>query len=337
MLFVMIIHFNLYSQEPYMICYFDSSTSMYANKGLLLAKHLIHSLTCVAVPCFILISGWFGINFKIRGVLKLYLQCIFCEALAYFAYILISGENIQSNTLINLFTFKDNNYWFLKGYFLLYLISPALNKIIDSLKDKWLVIFTILLIIPSFYLNHIGKQGGLMLFSIVYMIGRCLRRCSDNNWLLIKNGGGKKWLAMYILGSLFIFILAVFKLFLNINILDIYNEYNPLIILSAIGLLIFFLSLPIETNKIINKMSGSVFAAYIIQENHFFGYLLLYPSVGKILNNFNSITSMVLLFICSVSLLVICIFADILMKKAYNFVIRLYDIVYQQVTLDTDI
>lgn len=196
MLFVMVIHFNLYSHAPYMICYFEEGASTWADKWLLLAKHFIQSLTCVAVPCFILISGWFGIDFKIRGVLKLYLQCLFCEFLAYFAYILLSGQSIDFDEICNLFTFEDSNYWFLKGFLLLYLISPALNKIIDSLKDKWLVIATILLIAPSLYLNHIGKQGGLILFSIIYMIGRCLKRCEGRKWIMV-NGGASGFHYMF--------------------------------------------------------------------------------------------------------------------------------------------
>lgn len=333
MLFVMVIHFNLYSQAPYMICYFNEDILSSADKGMLLTKHLIQSLTCVAVPCFILISGWFGINFKIRGILKLYLQCLFCEVLAYFTYILLSEQSINSNEIFNLFTFKSSNYWFLKGYLLLYLISPALNKIIDSLKDKWLVIATILLIAPMLYLNYIGKQGGLILFSIIYMIGRCLKKCVERNWILV-NGGGK-WLAIYLFCSITIFILAIIKLFVvpNFSFFHIYNEFNPLIILSAVSLMMFFLSLDIKRSNVINRMAGSVFAAYIIQENHFLGYMFLYPAVGELLNNCSLIPSMALLFLCALVLMTMCILADIFLKYIYNFILEFYDFIYRRVTV----
>lgn len=96
----------------------------------------------------------------------------------------------------------------------------------------------------------------------------------------------------------------------------------------------FFLSLDVKQYSVINKMAGSVFAAYIIQENHFFGYMFLYPEVGKILNDCSIIPSILLLLLCSAVLLALCIVVDILMKYIYSFILKFYDRIYRRVTIE---
>ena len=51
---------------------------------------MIESFCIVAVNCFVLMSGYFGIKLKGRSVLKLYLQCFVMGLLAYLLYIWFS-------------------------------------------------------------------------------------------------------------------------------------------------------------------------------------------------------------------------------------------------------
>ena len=52
---------------------------------------LVESFCIVAVNCFVLVSGYFGIKLKWRSVLKFYLQCFLVGLVAYLAYIGLNG------------------------------------------------------------------------------------------------------------------------------------------------------------------------------------------------------------------------------------------------------
>ncbi|EOU1923475.1 hypothetical protein DMN38_09310, partial [Clostridium perfringens] len=64
------------------------STNIYSNDFIIV--NLIESLSIVGVNCFVLISGYFGINsrFSFRKCMKIYIQVIFYSIIInYFAFV----------------------------------------------------------------------------------------------------------------------------------------------------------------------------------------------------------------------------------------------------------
>lgn len=332
MLFIMIEHLNFYSQKPYMICYMDSISASEIGAPLFI-KFFLLAITSCAVPCFILISGWFGINFKIKGILKIYLQCLFCETVSYFLFSIIGGHNICSNEIIGLLYFKNCNYWFLKGYLLLYIISPTINIIIGRLKKQYLNIISLMMIFPLIYFLFQGKQGGLVLFCILYFIGRCLHENLSGKGVLKKR---LFWMGGYVVITLLLFSSAMFCLCnQNINMpFRIFSDFNPVIISSSICLLLYFISTNIRYNRNINFLAGSVFSAYILQENAYFGYQWLYPTLSTILNNISFTYSLILLLLFAILTLICGIIVDKVCKMAYIHILNLYDYLFKKATIE---
>lgn len=54
---------------------------------------------------------------------------------------------------------------------------------------------------------------------------------------------------------------------LNMTIIKSYRYNNPLVIIAAVCLFAVFLQLKLKSNKIINSVSGTVLAAYLLHEH----------------------------------------------------------------------
>lgn len=91
------------------------------------------SIAVVCVDVFVIISGWFGIKYSIKGLLKLIFQCVF-----FYIIEIIIG--------IIFFEFPTHHYikgfissffigWFISAYIMLFILSPIINEFI-SLRNK---------------------------------------------------------------------------------------------------------------------------------------------------------------------------------------------------------
>lgn len=113
------------------------------------------SLSIICVNIFILISGYFGINFKIKGIIKLVFQIIFLSLVIY---------SFLCFTRYATFNLKDiwhctfgifSMYWFVWAYILLYIFSPVLNAFVKNSSKKEMSTFLIsYLCICSIHILH---------------------------------------------------------------------------------------------------------------------------------------------------------------------------------------
>lgn len=108
MFFVVLLHFNNHGVNINIIC-FQGELSLQNTLG-----HLVESFAIVAVNCFVLISGYYGLSFKLKSLLKLYLQCFFIGLVGYLLYVLLSSSNLEYTKLLaRVFAFSRNRYWFI--------------------------------------------------------------------------------------------------------------------------------------------------------------------------------------------------------------------------------
>ena len=76
MLMIVIFHFNGHALA--------TGAPFFSAEGIM--WNLTHTLTITATSIFVLISGYFGINFRIKGVLRLYLRCAVWGVIGYLLY-----------------------------------------------------------------------------------------------------------------------------------------------------------------------------------------------------------------------------------------------------------
>lgn len=160
--------------------------------------------------------------------------------------------------------------WFVRCYLILMLLSPALNLFSERLTQRgfilFLAVFTAVAILWGcvFPTDAVGFNQGMSSLSLVYvyMVGRFMRlhiQIKRSKWF---------WLLGYLLLSLVIFLGRV------AHLPWILYYCNPILVLSAALLFMFFVRLDIGHCGFINWVASSVFAAFILHtRSPVFGWL----------------------------------------------------------------
>ncbi len=112
----------------------------------LIAINLVYSFFTVAVNVFVLISGYFLVNstISLKKILKLWLQVAFYSVISYLLATMVFQNQIGSafsvkDLIKSFFPVLGNAYWFFSAYFLLYITSPFINKILKGSTKKQLI------------------------------------------------------------------------------------------------------------------------------------------------------------------------------------------------------
>lgn len=152
---------------------------------------LVNGICNIGVTCFILISGYYGVQFKLKKLIKMECMMISYSLLETLIMYLVMPEQFQGAALLeqlvkSLLPFISRKYWFYSCYVCLMLLSGYIQKLIEALKKeemkKLLVLLIILFsVLPAiFYFELIPDNGkGLVQMIMVYMIGRYIRSYYD--------------------------------------------------------------------------------------------------------------------------------------------------------------
>ena len=323
-LMVLLLHFNNHGYYPGLVLFPDPLTAH------LKTGFLIECFCIVAVNCFVLISGYFGINLKLRSVLKLFLQCFFIGLFSYLLYLCITHRAVDSEVIGDLFyAFSHNKWWFVISYLGLMLVSPLLNAAVQTVSRKQLLIsilvFTAFLGYFGWYhdMEHTDSGYSLISLILIYLIGRYIGLYVSLDW--IKR---HRWCFAvgYVVGSLLLFGLILLRYGGN-EINNIFGYDHPLVIINACLLLLFFLSLQFHS-RVVNWIASSVFASYLIHESIYFGDQLLYPWSSEY---FASLTSHSELWLLALALgfLLLSVLIDKILALLSRPLLLLYDKLYR--------
>ncbi len=268
MLFIVVHHFIVHSIYPEVL---QGKVNWDSETDLLIAQFL-NAFCYIGVNCFILISGYFGIRLKWKGVVNLYLTCVLCFLVVIgidYAATMILDKPYALNRTWKQFVlmFSHNNNWYITCYFILMLASPLLNKAIEHFSKKEfrliLVLFTLLQVYFAFYWDSgaFGSSGyDIQHMVYMYLIGAYIQRYGK---VYMNRSYRYKWLTLYIVCS----IAFGFMPLLNVEILHwrTFVYTNPILMVSAIAFFFFILSFNFQS-KFINYLAKSAIAVYLIQE-----------------------------------------------------------------------
>jgi len=230
----------------------------------------------LGVNCFVLITGYFMVNsiFSVKKLLKIMRQVFFYSVTIMILFKLFKISDIGISEIIeSFFPIIFYKYWFATTYVLLYILTPYLNKFINSLTCKehkqLLIVLTILLsAIPTFTNTSLGT-GNVMWFVFLYLIAGYLRKYPHSFF-----DRKKFFFLMFAIGYIFIFssVIILDVLGLIIDIFSTYATYfiemNELpLLFCSITLFLYFRNIDIGSNKIINRISATTFGIYLIHDN----------------------------------------------------------------------
>lgn len=187
------------------------------------------------------------------------------------------------------------DYWFIKTYIALYLVSPFLNKLIKSLEKRdyrklLIILFVLLSMIPYITGNQgFNNDGGTFIqFIFLYFIGGYLKKYPIEKNSLLKNRTKEFHQLIYVM----IFIFCIFLNYVvytsanslmgtntivdeiagNIIFMTIKNS-NPIVIIQTLSFVLFFQTLNIKSKKI-NSLANLTLGVYLIHDNTFIRHLL---------------------------------------------------------------
>ena len=231
---------------------------------------LFYCFCTVAVSTFILISGYFGINFNWRKILKIWFSVLFYSWII--AIYKILGENNLRGSLPYFLPIISNEFWFISCYFILCGVSPLLNKLVDSLSKrqlKQLVLLNCVVFYGWATFNYIFNfrqfvpdfGGGIINFIILYLIGRYIKLYG------FVNRPSLFWACAFI-GNTFLMVLLelLYSYILHFRFTSFENINSVFVVANAIFLFLTFKNLHFH-NRYINYLAVYCLAVYIIHFN----------------------------------------------------------------------
>lgn len=276
------------------------------------AYQIINPLLYMHVDIFVMITGFFGLKLSVKKLVNLYLVCVFYTVFALISAFLIPGaEPFRWRTLV--FPISQGDWWFIRIYIALMLISPMLNMVVEKCTENknWnkmlLVVVTL-----DFYISWFHKIDGLYAmgydlvnFASVYLLGRYIRlnrlpiNLRKSVIILLVLSVIKLGLSQ---GS--IFYPAIEKL-LRLNV-----YCNPLNVVMAMMIVHIFSQWRINwSNKWINSISSSTLVVYLATDNRYMrGVKMFTEWLYAQLGNSYAYLPVYILILCAIFF--ICILLD---------------------------
>lgn len=245
------------------------------------AAWLLETASYCSVNVYGLISGYAGYQkpHPLSRLLTLYFQVLFYTLLTTVLFSFYYPELINMKIVrASLFPFAYNVYWYFTAYFCLFFFMPYLDRLIsrqnqsDSLK-LILLIFLVFSVLPTIFRNDFGTTGSgysFLWLALMYLTGAYIKK---------SHTGKREHRYWYLTGYLFCVLLAwILKILTEQFYYTVHQEYtaseylisyiSPIVVLSAVFLLLFFkeLKIPFWIQKIISFFSPAAFDVYLLHE-----------------------------------------------------------------------
>lgn len=279
---------------------------------------------------FIVISCYFLVDakWKSKRFFKIWLEVLFYNIILDLIIVIINGFNgIETIRMFagGLFPMIGNSHGFASSYLSFIVVLPILKIIQDNInfkQQKYFVVILAIIQIGSWILEMIsgfnaGIKSELLLFTFMYFLIYYLK-----NKDIIHNFIAKKsnyYVALFMIFLIYGFEYIVWYLSVKYNNIMVQylhnfisNQCSPLNIISAFLVVLLVILIPVNNNKIINKLATGTFGVLLIHDHNYFRQLLWDNIVmkTKILYS-NGFVFMLKFIIIVVMIYVICSIIDI--------------------------
>lgn len=262
----------------------------------------------IGANVFVLISGYYGIKFKWRGLLTLYLTCSFYAFITYLAAQWGLIESDGSGLHRVLMPLSCRYWWFMTDYFILYLFSPLLNKAIEHLNKKEFIRVLVLFTIANVYFGYgfeVYNQNGYRVAQFVYLycIAAYIRR-----YVNVERITQNKSFLTYFACALLFGALSILSHYMNVPKFRSFAYHNPLLIVASISFFIFFLGFHFKS-KPVNWLAKGSLGIYLFPEAIFSGKwqsIMYDPYIGNMAIGVNVLFMVATLLVYAI---LYCLFA----------------------------
>ncbi len=275
MFLVLVIHANTV-YDPWPI----NQQAVLAKPGICTFRFLVESLSAVCVNAFILLSGWFGIRFSFKRLFSFIFQVLFFSLILT---LLPSAREFKGQLFFDIFTLKQ--YWFVRAYIILFILSPALNLFAEqapkSVFRNVLIAYFTMQTVFSYITNSSWFDDGFspIPFIGLYLLARYVRIHKP----AFSSFKKEMDLSIYFGMALLMTTLSIFLFRCFGTGGRMFNYTNPLVIASSLYFVLFFSKIRMKNSRIINWVAISSVGAYLLHMNplffqpHFIGTLKSIP------------------------------------------------------------
>lgn len=242
---------------------------------------VVESITIIGVNCFTLISGYFGIKLRLKGVLSFLFQCVFYSVLiASLAPGLLGIEFSWKEWGESWLVLSHTDLWYVPAYFCLMLLSPLLNAGVDKLSRRefvWILgIFLLFNIWSGWWWEGSFNPTGytVMQLILMYLIGRFIRkiieakeitgeedpRLTPRHTALRRIHLGRWGFGGYVSATGMVFLSSLY-----LEPVKAFAYNSPMVILASVSFFILFLSFRFHSRGV-NYIARSAFAVYLIHK-----------------------------------------------------------------------
>ena len=237
---------------------------------------ILNSFVVISVNVFFLISGYFGINFRMKKIASLLYEIAFCSILVYVGLAILGKAEITVKGLIKNSLLSINLYWFAIVYIALVVTSQALNciwKYVIEPHEKeimiggFLCLCVLCFVFPDGIGVYLGINSGYSYFFSVYLyfIGKMIREHED---MIKQRVGIAESLGGYVMAALLTSGGGIALLLYRKGNLSwkLYSYNAPLVFIGSVLFFLFFLNIK-GTGKVqrhIGKFGINVFGVYLL-------------------------------------------------------------------------
>lgn len=238
---------------------------------------MMNALFNTGVTCFILISGYFGIRFRLQKLIEMDLMVVFYTVVAT----VLQGNLSAKVFLQACIPIVSRRYWFISCYFALCFLAPLLNEIpkqtekntFERLLGIMLLLFSIIPTITTYDLMQDAGKG-LVHFVMIYLMGRYLalyqNKAHDKRRLCIG----------FVLCILLIFALDSIRTRFHGTLYSTFaRDCSVFIIAASVCLFLLFKELQISS-RLVNRMASNVLAVTVL-DVYIQKFLSQYFALGK--------------------------------------------------------
>lgn len=245
--------------------------------GMLQALDFFRECTSIcAVNAFLIISGYFGIRWKLKSIFNLVFQIFFYAFAVYLVASLIGVVDFSYRGLLHNGKCLYSFWSFITYYLLMYICAPMMNAFSEKATSKQLLGFVIILVIAELFIT---KNYGFLNYCTMYLIGRCLRK---NQGGVLENRRIKAGWGYWITTIMIFVIVYMSYKYLHIETAEAMQSVAwgldyaaPLVILQAVFLVVWFARLEFQS-KFVNWCAASTLSIFLIHMHPAIKYIGYY-------------------------------------------------------------
>lgn len=282
-------------------------------------KTVVESISIVCVNVFVLISGWFGIKFSIKGLLNFLFQCAYFLFGIYIVMLLAGRADLTLKGIAGCFALTKVN-WFIKSYIGIYILAPVLNIFIQYASKK---LFTTVLVLFFVFQTIYGWSDAAPFiaqgYSTFSFIGLYLLAQYTRKYLLkdVTAWGGYIYIFSIVINSLMSYLLLRFGIPINV-----WSYVNPVVIIGSLGLLGFFWKIDLGSSKWINWIAKSSFAVFLLHSNPNIGVPIFKVTILNLYAAYSGIECVAMIFVFLISVFAVAILLDQPRKWLWRYMSR---------------